>query len=60
MIKLKDDVELIHEAIEKMASSFVTKIKRKNKLLQTFNKLSTTHAPTISNSIGLLNCVVRQ
>ncbi len=33
MIKLEDDVELIHELIEEMASSFATKIERKKKSL---------------------------
>jgi len=33
MIKLEDDVELIHELVEEMANSFVTKIKRKTMLL---------------------------
>jgi hypothetical protein len=33
MIKLEDDVELIHEAIKNLAGSFVTKVERKKKLL---------------------------
>jgi hypothetical protein len=33
MIKLEDDVELIHEAIEKMVGSFVTKNREKKKSL---------------------------
>ncbi len=31
MIKLEDDVELIHEVVEEMASSFVMKKKKKKK-----------------------------
>jgi hypothetical protein len=29
MIKLEDDVELIHEAVEELAGSFMTKIEKK-------------------------------
>jgi len=60
MIKLEDDVELIHEVVEKMVGSFVTKNRRKKEIIVDLNKLSTIHALTISNLIGLLDSVVRQ
>jgi hypothetical protein len=33
IIKLEDDVELIHEALEKMVGSFVTKNRKKKKTI---------------------------
>jgi hypothetical protein len=33
MIKLEDDVELIHEEVEELAGSFVKKVEEKKKLL---------------------------